>query len=160
MRETLDIDLTDEAATEALGARLAAAARAGDVIALYGDLGAGKTFLARAFIRALTGPSTEVPSPTFTLVQTYAADGFEIWHFDLYRIGHASEARELGLDEAEDGVALIEWPERLGDRLPRRRLEIRLSGQDTAGQDGARIARLTDFDDWKNRLDGDWRNPS
>lgn len=152
-RPQLDIDLADEAATASLGASLAVRSRAGDVIALFGELGAGKTSLARGFIRTLAGSSTEVPSPTFTLVQTYTAEMFEIWHFDLYRIGRPSGARELGLDEAQAGVALIEWPERLAERLPRRRLEVRLS---VAG--GGRIARLVDFDDWKNRLDGDWRD--
>jgi tRNA threonylcarbamoyladenosine biosynthesis protein TsaE len=148
----LTIDLHDEAATAALGARLGRAARAGDVIALAGDLGAGKTTLARGLIRELTGGGTEAPSPTFTLVQTYAAPRFSIWHLDLYRLNHAAEARELGLEEAVDGLALIEWPERLGRDLPHARLEVRLSFSDTG-----RIARLVDFSDWSTRIDGDWR---
>lgn len=148
----LTLALPDDAATAALGARLGAAARAGDVIALYGDLGAGKTTLARALIRSLTGPETEAPSPTFTLVQTYQTARFPIWHFDLYRLKESGEARELGLEEAVDGLALIEWPERLGRDLPVARLEVRLSF-DGAG----RIARLVDLDDWSARIDGDWR---
>jgi tRNA threonylcarbamoyladenosine biosynthesis protein TsaE len=148
----LTLDLPDEAATAALGARLGAAARAGDVIALVGDLGAGKTTLARALIQHLIGPETEAPSPTFTLVQTYPGPDFPIWHFDLYRLNEPGEARELGLEEAVDGLALIEWPERLGRDLPMARLEVRLSFDGAA-----RIARLVDLDDWSTRIDGDWR---
>jgi tRNA threonylcarbamoyladenosine biosynthesis protein TsaE len=120
------IDLPDEAATAALAARLAARARPGDVIALKGDLGTGKTTFARAFIRALGGDE-EVPSPTFTLVQLYEVDRATIWHFDLYRLRSPEEAWELGIEEAfASGIALIEWPERLGALLPERRLEIAL----------------------------------
>lgn len=151
-RRELTLNLADDAATAALGARLGAVARAGDVVALFGDLGAGKTTLARALIRHLTGPETDAPSPTFTLVQTYTAPDFPIWHFDLYRLEHPGEARELGLEEAVDGLALIEWPERLGSYLPAQRLEVRLSF-DGAG----RIARLVDCDDWSTRFDGDWQ---
>lgn len=146
------LDLPDDAATAALGARLGAAARPGDVIALYGDLGAGKTTLARGLIRHLAGSETEAPSPTFTLVQTYQTPALAIWHFDLYRLEHPGEARELGLEEAVDGLAVIEWPERLGRDLPAARLEVRLS----FGEQG-RIARLVDIDDWSSRIDGDWR---
>ncbi len=149
---TLTLALPDEAATAALGERLGAVARAGDVIALVGDLGAGKTTLARALIRSHLGPETEAPSPTFTLVQTYPGPRFDIWHFDLYRLEDPGEARELGLEEAVDGLSLIEWPERLGRYLPTVRLEVRLSLE---GQ--GRIARLVDLDDWSTRLDGDWR---
>ncbi len=150
----LTLDLAREADTAALGQRLADVARPGDVIALYGDLGAGKTTLARALIRRLVGPETEAPSPTFTLVQTYQAgsEGLTIWHFDLYRLNDPGEARELGLEEAVDGLALIEWPERLGRDLPLARMEVRLS----YGGAG-RIARLVDLDNWSTRLNGDWR---
>lgn len=149
---TLCIPLPDETETAALGARLAILVRPGDVIALSGDLGAGKTTLARALIRRLAGADTDIPSPTFTLVQTYDSPGLPIWHFDLYRLENPDEARELGLEEAVDGLALIEWPERLGRLLPVARLEVRLS----FGGPG-RIARLVDLDDWSTRLDGDWR---
>jgi len=98
------------------------------------------------------GEATEAPSPTFTLVQTYAAPGLAVWHFDLYRLNDPREARELGLEEAVDGLALIEWPEKLGRDLPLARLEVRLS---FAGQ--GRIARLVDLADWSTRIDGDWR---
>jgi tRNA threonylcarbamoyladenosine biosynthesis protein TsaE len=124
---TLELSLADLAATERLAARLAKLVEPGDVIALEGELGAGKTAFARGFIRALVD-APEVPSPTFTLVQTYDAPRFTIWHFDLYRISKPEEADELGLDEAYDeGVALIEWPERLGDAVPEARLVLRLS---------------------------------
>lgn len=154
-KHALTLDLPDDAATAALGARLGAAARVGDVIALVGDLGAGKTTLARGLIRHLTGPETEAPSPTFTLVQTYQGPAFPIWHFDLYRLENPGEARELGMEEAVDGLTLIEWPERLGRYLPAARLEVQLS----FGAQG-RIARLVDFDDWSARIDGDWRPAS
>ena len=149
---TLSMPLPGEADTAALGEQLAAYARPGDVIALSGDLGAGKTTLARALIRRLAGPGTEAPSPTFTLVQTYQTPSLAIWHFDLYRLDDPREARELGMEEAVDGLSLIEWPERLGQYLPSARLEVRLS---FAGE--GRIARLADLDDWSSRLDGDWR---
>jgi tRNA threonylcarbamoyladenosine biosynthesis protein TsaE len=149
---TLSIPLPGEAETAALGERLARHARPGDVIALQGDLGAGKTTLARALIRRLAGSETEAPSPTFTLVQTYETAQLSIWHFDLYRLNDPREARELGMEEAVDGLCLIEWPERLGRDLPSARLEVRLSF------DGeGRIAQLQDLHDWSTRLDGDWR---
>jgi tRNA threonylcarbamoyladenosine biosynthesis protein TsaE len=157
MVRTLTLPLADETATAALGARIGAAARPGGVVALVGDLGAGKTTLARGLIRSLAGAETEAPSPTFTLVQTYdtrssSGVGLSIWHFDLYRLTRPEEARELGIEEAVDGLALIEWPERAGRYLPSARLEVRL---DFNG-DG-RIARLTDHADWSTRIDGDWR---
>lgn len=143
--------LPDEAATEALGRRLADAARPGDVIALHGPLGSGKTTLARAFIRRLTGPGEEVPSPTFTLAQVYPTGALRLTHFDLYRIERADEAHEIGLDEAlDEGAALIEWPERLAGHLPADRLDIELSviGQGAGEQ---RLARLTPHGAWEGR---------
>ena len=120
--------LPDEAATARLGEDLALALRPGDVLGFSGDLGAGKTALARALIRANAGdPDLEVPSPTFTLVQSY--DGrLPVSHFDLYRLGSASELDELGLDEAlAEGAAVIEWPDRGGDRLPAAIVSVALS---------------------------------
>src|SRR4051812_13695997 len=109
------LTLASEHDTAALGAALAAEARPGDVIALVGPLGAGKTTLARGFIQKRAGADEEVVSPTFTLVQTYEAPDAVIWHFDLYRLNDPEEALELGFEEAlAAGISLIEWPERLG----------------------------------------------
>jgi tRNA threonylcarbamoyladenosine biosynthesis protein TsaE len=117
--------LADEAATQDLGRKLAASLLPGDALCLTGPLGAGKSTLARALIRALTTPDEEVPSPTFTLVQFYETADFALAHFDLYRLSDPDEAYEIGLDEALDGgVALIEWPQRLEGRLPATRLDI------------------------------------
>ena len=103
--------LAGEPATEKLGASIAKGLEPGDLVALFGDLGAGKTTLARAILRSL-GVAEAVPSPTFTLVQRYQTRALAVYHFDLYRLSSAREAAELGLDEAlEDGAALVEWPE-------------------------------------------------
>jgi tRNA threonylcarbamoyl adenosine modification protein YjeE len=130
-----EIPLPDLAATAALGARIAASLATGDVVALDGDLGAGKTTLARAILRAL-GVGENVPSPSFTLVQAYDTSRLTVSHFDLYRLKSAAEMRELGLDEAlEDGAALVEWPQRA--QMPPDALWVRL---DAAG--GRRRALL------------------
>ena len=105
--------LHDEAATIKAGEQLARAARAGDVIALSGPLGVGKTTLARGFLAA-SGHRGEVPSPSFAIVQPYEDLEPPVWHVDLYRIESPSELNELGLDSATDAVLLIEWPERVG----------------------------------------------
>jgi hypothetical protein len=114
------IELPDEAATVRLAEDIAASLKPGDVLALEGDLGAGKSTLARAVLRALADDLTlEVPSPTFTLVQGYELPRFPVHHFDLYRLTSPDELDELGLDEAiATGAVLIEWPSRAGDRLP------------------------------------------
>jgi hypothetical protein len=113
--------------TEALGARIARGLTRGSAVALEGDLGAGKTTLARAILHAL-GVTENVPSPTFTLVQSYETDALPVRHFDLYRVETESELDELGLDEAlEEGAALIEWPERAPHRLPADALHVSLS---------------------------------
>ena len=109
----MTLDLPDLAAMEALGARIAGRLRAGDVVALSGPLGSGKTTLARAIIAAL-GHQGEVPSPTFTIVETYDLDP-PLVHADFYRLGSPREAEELGLDDYREGAALIaEWPDRAG----------------------------------------------
>lgn len=118
--------LCSEQETENLGKQIAKLAQAGDFIALFGDLGAGKTTFSRAFIREATQSDIDVASPTFTLVQTYEANGITIWHFDLYRLEHPDELMELGMDDAIDGVTLVEWPERMGDALPMARLDVTL----------------------------------
>ena len=126
------MQLASEAATRAVGAVLAATLRPGDVIALSGDLGAGKSTLARAVIRALGWPG-EVPSPTFTLVQPYDPPDVRlpVWHCDLYRLDSPAQADALGLFET-DAALLIEWPERLGSRLPADALGLRLEGSGDA----------------------------
>ncbi len=124
----LSLVLPDSAATQALGARLAGFAAPGLFVALDGGLGAGKTTLARGFIRAWTGrPDEDAPSPTFTLVQIYDGPRGAVWHLDLYRLKTADEIDELGLEEAmDDAVCLVEWAQRLGARAPSPRLELRL----------------------------------
>ena len=125
---SLSLTLPDAAATEALGARLAAFLQPGDALYLFGDLGAGKTTLARGLVAAWTAGGEDAPSPTYTLVQTYDGPRGELWHFDLYRLESPDDAAELGLEEALGaGVAVIEWPERLGAHAPANRLELRLA---------------------------------
>ncbi|HEX3808251.1 MAG TPA: tRNA (adenosine(37)-N6)-threonylcarbamoyltransferase complex ATPase subunit type 1 TsaE [Rhizomicrobium sp.] len=119
--------LPDLPAMDALGARIAGALRTGDCVALAGDLGVGKTTLARAILQSL-GVREAIPSPTFTLVQSYETSALRVRHYDLYRLEHAAEMDELGLDEAlDEGAALIEWPERAGGRLPDDALMLKLS---------------------------------
>jgi len=140
--------LPDEAATTRLGADLAMALKPGDVLALRGDLGAGKTTLARGLIRALVGdPDLDVPSPTFTLVQTYEAR-IPLSHFDLYRLSGPGELDELGLDEAAgNGAVLVEWPERAEGRLPATTILVDLEHDGegrrvTLSGEGASIERI------------------
>jgi tRNA threonylcarbamoyladenosine biosynthesis protein TsaE len=122
--------LANEDATAALGVALAGQLRAGDCVLLEGPIGAGKSHLARALIRARLGRMEDVPSPTFTLVQTYQADDVEIWHADLYRLSHPDEVLELGLDDAfASAICLVEWPDRLGGHLPPDALRVRLMAQ-------------------------------
>lgn len=119
----------NESGLAALAARIAPALKKGDVVILKGDLGAGKTAFARALINTLSPVPEEVPSPTFTLVQTYDLPNISVWHFDLYRLEEEEgDILELGWDEARrHGVALVEWPDRLGGLLPRDRLEIEIA---------------------------------
>lgn len=141
--------LEDLAATRRLAERLAERLAPGDVIGLSGELGAGKTTFARAVIRAL-GDESEVPSPTFTLVQTYRLPPGTVWHFDLYRIEKPEEAYELAFEDAlHEGISFIEWPEKLGPLLPPDWLEVRLSIE----PDGMRRrVRLTGHGRWAARI--------
>jgi tRNA threonylcarbamoyl adenosine modification protein YjeE len=141
-----------EPALAGLAESLAPRLRPGDFIALHGDLGAGKTTFARALIRAiLASPLEEVPSPTFALVQPYEGARFPILHFDFYRLGDPAEAGELGLDDAlAGGLAIAEWPERLGSRLPADRLDIRLDDGDSTD---TRNLTLTGRGGWSARVE-------
>lgn len=128
MESLLQCSLAGPAQTRQAASHLARLARPGDVFALWGDLGAGKTTFARGFIATLCPDEESVPSPTFTLVQTYPSPQGEIWHFDLYRLKQPEEAYELGIEEAfATGISLMEWPGRLGSLLPRQRLDVTLS---------------------------------
>ena len=141
--------LADEAATARLGSAIAAQLRKGDAVCLSGPLGAGKSTLARALVRALTTPTEEVPSPTFTLVQFYEGARLNVAHFDLYRLSNPDEAYEIGLDEAlDEGAAVIEWPERLEGRLPPDRLDVEIALGEDAGD---RQVRLTAHGAWEGR---------
>ena len=144
------MNLPDEAATARLGAAIAQSLRPGDAVCLSGPLGAGKSTLARALVRALTTPGEDVPSPTFTLVQFYEGPRLKVAHFDLYRLSSPDEAYEIGLDEAlDDGAAVIEWPERLGGRLPPDRLDVEITLADDDA-DGRRV-RLVPHGAWEGR---------
>lgn len=140
------IDLPDLAATRRLAVLLAGRVRPGDAILLAGPLGAGKTALAREFLRAASGdPWLEVPSPTFTLVQEYDTAIGTIRHFDLWRLDGPAALAELGWDEARDGIVLVEWPERLGWLRPAEALAVTL----VPLQGDARRAELSG---WPGRL--------
>ena len=162
------LELSDLVATQRFGRLLAAQLQAGDVIALSGALGAGKSALARAIIQAVDPTEDDVPSPTFTLVQQYAlADGTPLWHLDLYRINDAEDAMALGLDDAFiDAVCLIEWPDRLKKFMPKTNLSIHLYASDVAddaaddavGESGVgstiRFADVTAPPYWAARITG------
>ena len=144
------LSLPDPQATRTLGRRLAELIRPGDVVALRGVLGAGKTELARALVRARAGAAIEVPSPSYTLVQDYRFPKLVIRHIDLYRIADPAELLELGLDApAADEAWLIEWPERAEAALPAERLEVELRQGDAPD---ARIADVTAGSEWGERL--------
>jgi tRNA threonylcarbamoyladenosine biosynthesis protein TsaE len=138
--------LKDEEATARFGARLAALARAGDVVTLSGPLGVGKTALARGFIAAL-GHEGEVPSPSFAIVQPYEELDPPVWHVDLYRIEEPSEIDELGLDSAAEAVLLVEWPERAGPHSWPGALALSLD----FAQDGERILTADVPPSWEGR---------
>lgn len=148
--ESRTLHLPDLAATEALAARVAALARPGDAVLLSGPLGAGKSAFARAFLRAASGDAAlEVPSPTFTLVQSYDLPRGQAHHFDLWRLSGPSDLAELGWDEARAGIVLVEWPERLGPLAPPEALHVALS---PAAAETARDAVLSGWPDRIARL--------
>jgi len=138
--QTLNFTLDTADRTVAWAASLAPELTAGDVILLQGDVGAGKTHFARALIQAKLGRAEDVPSPTFTLVQSYETETAEIWHADLYRLTSTQEIEELGLIDAfETEICLIEWPDRLGDLTPENALTVCFSAGDA---EEARLVRL------------------
>ena len=138
--------LEDEQATADVGSALAKRAREGDVVALRGPLGVGKTALARAFLRAL-GHEGEVPSPSFAIVQPYESLAPPVWHVDLYRIEDPAEIEELGLDSAADSVLLVESPERAGAARWPQALVLSLA----FGQNGDRILTAEVPPSWEDR---------
>ena len=143
------ITLKTENDTHHLAAQIAGILRAGDTLLLSGEIGAGKSAFARAVIRTLAGAEIEVPSPTFTLVQTYELDTCDVWHCDLYRLTHPDEAFELGLDEAfETAVCLIEWPDRLGADTPDDALMLHFAAHQDTHSVSLRLTKP-----WAKRLD-------
>jgi tRNA threonylcarbamoyladenosine biosynthesis protein TsaE len=148
-------------ATKDFAEQIAKCLRVGDIVALRGPLGAGKTTLARYIIQALGWTESEIPSPTFTLAQMYEFSNFTLWHFDMYRLESPEDAFELGVEEAfADGVSLIEWPERLGGYLPGQRLDIVLSFKNDPGKNdaamndgGARQVELSADSSWADRME-------
>lgn len=144
----IHLTLADETATAHLAQSIAPALVPGDTLLLEGDIGAGKSAFARALIRARLGRMEDVPSPTFTLVQTYDDPAGDVWHCDLYRLTHPDEALELGLDQAfENAICLIEWPDRLGDMAPKDALTLSFS----AGLDGHQVT-VSGPAPWGDRL--------
>ena len=137
--------------TQKLAVSLAKQLQVGDIIALYGTLGVGKTAFTRFLIQSLCGEHEEVPSPTFTLLQTYDADDFSIYHYDLYRLKQSDEVFELGIEDAfYDGVSLIEWPEKMGKILPTKKiLKIEISCADNIRT----FKFSSDNLKWKDRLE-------
>jgi tRNA threonylcarbamoyl adenosine modification protein YjeE len=148
---TRKFSLEGEGQTRGLAASIGGQVKDGDLICLNGALGSGKTTFARGLIQALqriNGEPEEVISPTFTLVQNYETEALTIFHFDLYRVEHEMELLELGFEDAlQEGLVLVEWPDKLGRQLPIDRLDIALEGVDSR-----RLATLTGHGRWASRL--------
>ena len=150
MTLSININLKSEKDTLKFGSNLAKIARCGDIFALSGDLGTGKTVVARGFIKQIIGNDTNVASPTFNLVNTYESNKGTIWHFDLYRLENSNEIEELGLDEAiSEGICIIEWPEKATNEIPKNRLCIFLKEGE---QTGVRSVQITSHGSWKDRI--------
>jgi tRNA threonylcarbamoyladenosine biosynthesis protein TsaE len=148
----LVFSLPDQTATVRLAAAVGRILRPGDLLALRGDLGAGKTTFARALIQQLNPAESEVPSPTFTLVQSYKVPQGALTHYDLYRLAAPEEVYALDWDEARQGIVLLEWPERLGTLLPAIRFELTL---EHTNNENSRRATLTGPAERLKQL-GDW----
>lgn len=134
------IELTSPEETQALALSIAPLLRGGDVLLLEGEIGAGKTHFARCIIQSLLDEYEDVPSPTFTLVQTYDSESGEIWHADLYRLSSPDEIVELGLTDAfEDSICLVEWPDRLEDLTPDQALTLSFKMQPEEGHRELRV---------------------
>lgn len=145
------LHLPDEAATDRAAAALARLLAPGDTVLLSGPVGAGKTHFARAVIRHFLGPDEHVPSPTFTLVQTYDTARGDIWHADLYRLGDPGEVEELGLTDAfANAICLVEWPDRLGELRPESALDAVFAYPDTG--DGRDLTLRWSDARWTTRL--------
>jgi tRNA threonylcarbamoyladenosine biosynthesis protein TsaE len=144
------LSLKNEAATAELATKIAGVCEPGDVIALVGDLGVGKTSFARAFISACGGDG-EVPSPTFTLVQVYELPKSHIYHFDLYRIEEPEEIFELDIEDAMySGISLIEWPDRMGSYIPSERLDIFMTN--SSDENAREVVVVGHGNIWYNKL--------
>jgi len=149
----LSLTSKDEKTTRRMANAVAEQSRPGDMIALKGELGAGKTLFARAFIQRF-GCEEEIPSPTFTLIQSYPIKEMMIHHLDLYRIEHPDDILELGVDEIfADNISLVEWPDRLGDYLPKDRLSIEFQHKSTNNNKLERLIAFEGFGSWQNRMD-------
>jgi len=145
----LEVTLKNISETENLAKKIASLVKIGDLITLDGDLGTGKTSFARFFIRSLTNNKEEIPSPTFTLMQSYDTPNFPIHHIDLYRINSTAEVIELGIEESFDnGVSLIEWPKLAEPIFPSSYLAIELSFL----ENDIRLAKINSFGNWIDRI--------